>query len=169
MTMRNHTRCVRLLSLFGLAFAVACESDPTNPGRQAKPAFVLLAPGTVAQVSAGPAALHTCAVRTDGTVACWGENAYQKATPAVGSFTQVSAGGYHTCGLKTDGTAVCWGYHPPFLGPPPPGAFIPTFPPGDFTQISAGSRHTCGIKTDGTVACWAANPDDPAPPLPPPG
>ena len=98
---------IRLLTLFGLAFAIACESDLTNPEREAKPAFVLLTPGTVAQVSAGSA--HTCAVRTDGTVDCWGRNDFGQTVPPAGAFIQVSGGWLHTCGLKTDSTVACWG------------------------------------------------------------
>ncbi len=64
-------------------------------------------PGPSRQVSAG--AHHTCGLKTDGTLACWGRNDYGQATPPAGTFSQVSAGGYHTCGLKTDGTLACWG------------------------------------------------------------
>ncbi|HEY4954422.1 MAG TPA: RCC1 domain-containing protein, partial [Gemmatimonadaceae bacterium] len=65
-----------------------------------------------AQVSAGET--YTCALKTDGTVVCWGAigvNYYGQATVPGGlaSVAQVSAGGYHTCALKTDGTVVCWG------------------------------------------------------------
>jgi len=152
----NPGRCVRALTLCGLAFAIACESDLTNPGREAKPAFVRLEPGTVAQVSAG--LWHACALRTDGTVACWGSNVgpgegfsggyLGQATPPMGTFTQVSAGAWHTCGLRPDGTAACWGSN---------GSGQATPPASTFTQVSAGHDHTCGVTSDGTVACWGAN------------
>jgi hypothetical protein len=57
------------------------------------------------QVAAGKD--HTCVLTTDGTVACWGENAYGQATPPAGSFTQVSVGQSHTCAVRTDGTVAC--------------------------------------------------------------
>src|SRR5204863_153395 len=133
----NPGRCVRALTLCGLAFAIACESDLTNPGREAKPAFVRLEPGTVAQVSAG--LWHTCALRTDGTVACWGSNVgpgegfsggyLGQATPPMGTFTQVSAGAWHTCGLRPDGTVACWGNNTQGQATPPAGTF---------TRVSAG-------------------------------
>jgi alpha-tubulin suppressor-like RCC1 family protein len=58
-------------------------------------------------VSAGDS--HTCGVKTDGTIACWGSNSYGKATPPPGTFTVVSAGYNHTCAVRTDGSVTCWG------------------------------------------------------------
>jgi alpha-tubulin suppressor-like RCC1 family protein len=48
-------------------------------------------------------------VKTNGSIACWGNNANGEATPPSGSFTSVSAGYLHTCGVKTDGSIACWG------------------------------------------------------------
>ena len=76
--------------------------------------------------------MHTCGVRTDGTVACWGSNSYGQATPPAGTFSQVSAGGYHTCGVKTDATLACWGYND--FGQATP-------PAGTFTDVSAGDEY----------------------------
>src|SRR5262245_19638349 len=50
-----------------------------------------------------------CGIKSDGTLACWGDNFDGQATPPAGAFTQVTAGGSHTCGIKTDGTLACWG------------------------------------------------------------
>ena len=60
-------------------------------------------------MSAG--AEHTCGVRADGSVECWGDDDYGRATPPGGSFASVSAGGYHTCGVKIDGSVQCWGFN----------------------------------------------------------
>ena len=91
---------------------------------------------------------HCCAVRLDGTVACWGSNTLGQGVPPAGTFTQVSTGDSLTCGLRTDGTLACWGYDRYGLGTPPAGTF---------TQVSLGDSHACGLKTDGTVACWGAD------------
>ncbi|TVQ87753.1 MAG: hypothetical protein EA397_17835 [Deltaproteobacteria bacterium] len=82
-------------------------------------------------VSAG--AWHTCGLRADGTLWCWGDGdngqrgdgtrSDRRTTPAQvlasdapeggaawSDWTTVSAGGFHTCGRRADGTLWCWGY-----------------------------------------------------------
>ena len=72
--------------------------------------LAMIPPVRYTQVAAGWR--HTCGVKTDGTVACWGDDRYGKSTPPVDIFfTQVAAGEDHTCGVKTDGTVACWGYN----------------------------------------------------------
>ena len=58
-------------------------------------------------ISAGDA--HTCGVRTDGSVDCWGNDRYGRTRAPGGEFRAVSAGGYHTCGLRANGIVECWG------------------------------------------------------------
>ena len=54
-------------------------------------------------VSAGKQ--HTCAVRDDQKVLCWGVH---KQVPKD-TFIQVSAGGVFSCGITTDNSIECWG------------------------------------------------------------
>lgn len=96
---------------------------------------------------------HTCALSTDGTLACWGNNWFGQATPPAGTFTQVSAGEYHTCALRTDGTWACWGRNNYGQSTPPEGTF---------TEVSAGNDYNCALRTDGGPVCWGFN--GPAPP-----
>ncbi len=108
--------------------------------------------------------LHTCALRSDDTVACWGTGItntedypeYGQSIPPAGTFTQVSAGSFHSCGVKSDGTLACWGAGTTDTGSSPEyGQSIP--PTGTFLQVSAGYKHTCGLKSDNTLACWGWN------------
>src|SRR5262245_8043588 len=92
---------------------------------------------------------HSCSVKSDGTLACWGNNTYgQLTTIPSGTFSQVSAGVGHTCGVRSDGTLACWGDN--FAGQATP-------PSGAFSQVSPGWYHTCGLKSDGTLMCWGSN------------
>ena len=97
-----------------------------------------------ASVSAGTWQ-HTCGVRRDASVACWGDDIFGQVTPPIGEFASVSAGGEHTCGVRQDGSVACWGNDR--LGQATP-------PAGEFTFVSAGFSHTCGVRRDGSVACW---------------
>ena len=117
------------------------EAGPTPPEPTTSPETP--PSGEFASVSAG--GIHTCGVKTDGSVACWGYDDSGQATPPSGEFASVSAGGSHTCGVKTDGSVACWGYDDSGQATPPS---------GEFASVSAGGSHTCGVKTDGSVACW---------------
>ena len=62
----------------------------------------------LASISVGGS--HSCGLRTDGSVVCWGRNDLGQANAPQGvSLSQVSAGLRHSCGLRTDGRVVCWG------------------------------------------------------------
>lgn len=65
--------------------------------------------GTCTAIAAG--SVHTVALRTDGTVVCWGANDKGQCTPPAGltGVTQISAGSNHTMALRSDGSVVCWG------------------------------------------------------------
>jgi len=131
-------------------------------------------------LSSGSGLGHTCGVRTDGTVYCWGNNFFGQlgagfisnrsdrlATPlpVVGGRTFVSTAGGdgHTCALAGDGQASCWGSNDfGQLGTGDPfGVVLPE--PSDvtgsfeFVSLDAFSDHTCAIEAGGGVYCWGAN------------
>ena len=49
---------------------------------------------------------HTCMVKLDGSVSCWGWDLNLQSRPPEGEFTSVSAGGAHTCGVRANGTVT---------------------------------------------------------------
>jgi alpha-tubulin suppressor-like RCC1 family protein len=74
-----------------------------------------------AQVSAGHS--HTCAVKEDGRLLCWGRGdsgqlgtgstddsdvPVQEVTRST-NWAKVAAGRFHTCALRRDGRLFCWG------------------------------------------------------------
>ena len=63
--------------------------------------------GSFTQISAG--AFHNCAIKIDGTLACWGLDNHGQAVSESGLFNSVSAGLNHTCGIMANGSFLCWG------------------------------------------------------------
>ena len=63
--------------------------------------------GAFKAVSAG--FYHTCGIRADDTVACWGSTADGESSPPSGTFKAISAGVLDTCAIRTDDLVVCWG------------------------------------------------------------
>ena len=93
---------------------------------------------------------HHCAIVTDGSVECWGDNSHDQADDIPsGTFTSLSSGYIHICGLRPDDSVECWGYDG--YGQ------VTSTPSGSFTQLSSGYYFTCGITTSGSVECWGYN------------
>jgi hypothetical protein len=115
----------------------------------------------------------TCAVRTDASLWCWGENKYGELrsssetsfslTPLAVSGTgwaTVACGQTDACGIRTDGTLSCWGNNGSGqLAGGTTGADHQQVdvPDGPWQSIAPGSFQTCGIKTDATLWCWGDN------------
>ncbi|OLP75846.1 E3 ISG15--protein ligase Herc6 [Symbiodinium microadriaticum] len=100
--------------------------------------------GPILAVSAGFG--HTCAVRADGELICFGWNhAGQCDVPAdLGPVLAVSAGNVHACAVRSDGQLVCFGEHIN----------------GQWdvaVDFSAGFLHTCAVRTDGQLVCFGDN------------
>ncbi|MDE0495292.1 MAG: hypothetical protein OXH54_15230 [Acidimicrobiaceae bacterium] len=112
-----------------------------------------------AYIDVAAGAGHYCALRTDGTVECWGSyydhvtgQYLEHAELPEGTFSSVSAGYNHMCGLRTDGTATCWGANTHGQARPP-------FARVGFSAIDAGNHHSCGLGVNGSITCWGANGD----------
>ncbi len=103
---------------------------------------------------------HTCAIRSDSTITCWGGyegfDGYVDASTEVpdDQFKTISVSGDHNCGVRLDDTVDCWGLYP-WSDADGPGT--PTGTSGTFKTLAAGNDHACGIRPDNTVTCWGGN------------
>jgi hypothetical protein len=90
---------------------------------------------------------HTCAMRGNGEIDCFGQSMFNQTPPAGSTFIAFTAGGFHNCGVYSDGRVECWG-HADY------GQLL--VPGGTFTDVSGGITHTCGLREDGTATCWGS-------------
>ena len=53
---------------------------------------------------------HVCALASDGSIMCWGDDDEGQVSdrPRSGRFTQISSGDKHTCALRDGGAVICW-------------------------------------------------------------
>ncbi len=93
-------------------------------------AFAAPVPGITGAVAIAVAERVSCAVRSDGTVWCWGAD-----------FTSV-----------LDGGAIASTPAPVQIKGPGGAGFL-----SDVVAVAPGHRHVCARKSDGTVWCWGKN------------
>ncbi|MBK8048710.1 MAG: carboxypeptidase regulatory-like domain-containing protein [Anaerolineales bacterium] len=116
---------------------------------------------------------HTCAIQTNSTVACWGDNRYgqlgdgtatSRAFPApvagLVDVTALSSGDLHTCALTGAGAILCWGYNR--YGQLGNGGTLTQRTPivvvaSGAHALAAGGSHTCALFSDGAAFCWGLN------------
>lgn len=102
------------------------------------------------QVMAGSMELN-CALDTEGTMTCWGDDAAN-----IDTLTNISSinnsSSNIVCVDKIDGTAICVGDSltmPPYLYDLPSDLAM--------HHLSATLSHACGTQADGTLICWGDN------------
>ncbi|WP_415061431.1 Calx-beta domain-containing protein [Bdellovibrio sp.] len=117
---------------------------------------------------------HACMTKNDGSVLCWGANAYSQlgdgttanrntavTVSGLSGVIGLSAGQEHTCALKNTGQAQCWGdnyYGQLAIGPSGTQTAPQTIPlVNDFVGLGAGRQHTCGIRAGGFIGCSGDN------------
>jgi alpha-tubulin suppressor-like RCC1 family protein len=131
---------------------VTCDRQPNGCGAWSQPATCAAATPyceegactATREIQITSGAFHSCAIRGNGTVACWGLNTSAQATPPSDVFKSIVAGWYYTCGIRIDNTITCW-------GEPQMKTNVPT---GSFDRITAGAHHACAQRSDNTFACW---------------
>lgn len=118
-------------------------------------------------------ATHSCAILDDGTLRCWGGNAYgqlgdpsftdkiwskPRKVPGLSGVVEVALGFRHSCALTDAGEVWCWGSNAlgelgrgttSVLGATPTRVSLPRV-----TAISARFSNTCAAGAEGQVWCW---------------
>jgi alpha-tubulin suppressor-like RCC1 family protein len=139
---------------------------------QSNTALDVFQSSSIVRVASGSA--HSCGLYADGTVGCWGSNAFfalgnsEQANPSfprpvvgIAGATRITAGLNHTCALLSSGTVMCWGRGDEGqlgngLGTT---SATPVAVSGitNATFIGAGNSHTCARLVGGAVRCWGRN------------
>lgn len=123
---------------------------------------------------------HSCGLKNDGTIWCWGLNesgelglgdSADRATPTqtgcpggacLGGWSAIGAGSFHTCAIRGDGELWCWGGGlNGQLGVGPLSTEDSAVPlrveVGQWRTITGGASHSCGLQSDGGLWCWGKN------------
>ncbi len=109
---------------------------------------------------------HSLALRSDGTLAAWGDNSGgQCAIPAgLGGVVAIAVGGFHNLALKSDGTVAAWGAGNPSNPNNPTDLFdwgqsvVPAGVNG-VVAVAAGSWHSLALVGGPRLAPPAPQPD----------
>ena len=149
--------------------------DGTTTNRQA-PVSVDLGGAQAIAIAAG--SYHTCAVMSNRSVMCWGNNWHGQLgdgtqvdklspelipIPSNSSAVTLDSGAFHTCVGMNDGSMFCWGYNA--FGQIGNGNSQSTSTPSAVvlfesqapTQVSMGLFHSCALFDDGNLSCWGGN------------
>lgn len=122
---------------------------------------------------------HSCGVRLDGALFCWGRNSSHELGPEsriqvraplrVGSdldWLRPVPGQQYTCGIKRDGSVWCWGQNVGSaddegfpLGIDQPELDTPTRVSGApaATSLTTMVFHTCAVSSSAELYCWGRN------------
>jgi alpha-tubulin suppressor-like RCC1 family protein len=121
---------------------------------------------------------HSCALHSDGTVSCWGDNTFGQQgrgaslslnddqltavkVPGISDAVALTAGFNHTCAMRATGQILCWGLNND--GQLGNGSIAntatPTAPIGltNIVSVAAASNNTCALSAQGEAFCWGDN------------
>ena len=107
--------------------------------------------GYIKAIETEAAAFHGIAIRTNGTVYCWGSNNYGQciAPASLVDATKVAAAREFSIALRATGTVAYWGTTTT--------AYMPPAGLANVTDIGAGAYHSIALQSSGTVVCWGEN------------
>jgi alpha-tubulin suppressor-like RCC1 family protein len=118
---------------------------------------------------------HSCGVRVDGSVWCWGRNhggqlggdqgvssAVPRRVVGVPPAVRLAAGSAHGCALTVGRVVWCWGSNlrgQLGVGFGTAGSLPPTPVSGltDVVSLAAGVSYTCAVTEAGQALCWGDN------------
>jgi alpha-tubulin suppressor-like RCC1 family protein len=117
--------------------------------------------------------VHTCALLSNGMVACWGSGPIRRAGFEAGSnaaspvwvggingATGIASGDDGNCALLAGGRVECWANEYRNLGNSSREyRSLPAAVGGleSATAVAMGARHSCALLSSRTVKCWGAN------------
>ena len=128
----------------------------------------------ILSLASSPSANSTCALNSEGKVACWGDNSFGQLgngtkTASVNptyvtdlaNVKSVSIGATSACALLTNKTVSCWGDNS--KGQLGNGTTVASLKPLSIAgltlveQITVGDSFACALLQDRTVKCWGDN------------
>ncbi len=122
----------------------------------------------------------SCALKVDGTIACWGDNFYGSlgnnsnvdsrvpvSVSGISGAKAVEAGAMFACAIKSDDTVACWGQNDNDSGArgmlgnnTTTNSSVPVSVTGltGVVALAVGDNHSCAITgADNKVRCWGRN------------
>jgi hypothetical protein len=118
--------------------------------------------GRYIQIAAGD--YQACALRTDHTAICWGDDTFGEGdVPAAPFAAAYATDQYDNCGIRTDGTWTCWGSSARGNTLFDDNAFYKPQFPGRLRQMDRGPEGGfCALRLNWTAKCLSAI--EPSPP-----
>jgi alpha-tubulin suppressor-like RCC1 family protein len=120
--------------------------------------------GKVADISVGT--YHVCAMTTQTTIRCWGDNSYgQLDVPnGLGTIERLTTYLNASCAISNKGGATCWGEvdHAEYLEGillDASSAFSGHYAVGGYGHYYLNEKHVCEVASTGLLNCWGNDSD----------
>lgn len=145
---RNLWRKIRFSTIGGIVIVLGCDPEVTIEPHKPTPDVARV-------VDISSAASRTCALRSDGTVVCWGKPFQGLTNLPLDEVTQISVGSDRLCAITKERRVVC--IKLPYSDNEPIGE--PGLVSGldEVTQVSVSGAHACALRATGELYCWGDN------------